>query len=202
MELSTSIPMFSQLPRIYLITPEPSDADELSDFMAHLEKALISGIRLVQLRAKKLAPKIYELLAQQALVCCHRYQALLLLNSSPQKAIELNSDGVHLDSARLMSCQNRPLGTNKLVSAACHNEAQLKKAESIGVDLITLSPVLHTQSHPEAKPLGWDNFAKLTSFTNRQVYALGGMKRENLTTAQEHGAYGIAAISALWNERE
>ncbi len=57
------------------------------------------------------------------------------------------------------------------------------------------------QSHPEVKPLGWDHFAKLASSTVLPVYALGGMKMEDLNNAQAHGAYGIEAISALWNEK-
>jgi 8-oxo-dGTP diphosphatase len=33
------------------------------------------------------------------------------------------------------------------------------------------------------------------------VYALGGMSRDDVATAQAHGGQGIAAIRALWPDR-
>ncbi|MEM7020282.1 MAG: 8-oxo-dGTP diphosphatase MutT, partial [Pseudomonadota bacterium] len=62
----------AQLPERYLITPEPLD-------LTHLEQALQQGIRLVQLRANLLGYEAYQVLAQQVVVLCQRYQARVLL---------------------------------------------------------------------------------------------------------------------------
>ena len=61
-----------------------------------------------------------------------------------------------------------------------------------------LSPVQATASHPETKPLGWYKFQIMCERAPFPVYALGGVKPDNLGRAFDHGAQGIAAIRALW----
>ncbi|MGI4982092.1 MAG: thiamine phosphate synthase [Janthinobacterium lividum] len=228
--------------RLYLITPEwhedaavaaasdpaSNPAGRAADaafapFLARLERALSSGIDLVQLRAKALAPPRYRALAAAVREVCRAHHATLILNGPAMDGTDLNdvhagathagpirvaedgrvapgdsADGLHLSSARLMACRQRPIARPRLVSAACHTLAELRQAARIGADFVTLSPVLPTRSHPDAVPLGWERFAELTAASPVPVYALGGMTRAHLVTAQACGARGIAAISGLW----
>ena len=181
---------------MYLVTPEPDG--QFAAFIHQLEKSLIAGIRLVQFRAKTLEPALYKQLAVDVLACCRRHGAILLLNADPALVDTLGADGVHLDGTRLAAYRKRPLDAGKLVCAACHTVAQLKQAETIGADIVTLSPVLPTASHPEAEPLGWKGFADIAAQTKLPVYALGGMRYQLLECAQKNGAYGIAGIQAFW----
>ena len=109
-----------------------------------------------------------------------------------------DADGWHLTSEQLMRCSTRVLSDSKLLSAACHTEQQLEHAERIGVDFVTLSPVLPTASHPGAPILGWKRFGELLTRTRVPVYALGGMTPAHCVKARALGAQGIAAITALW----
>ena len=186
----------ASLPHLYLVTPEPGG--RTADFIRQLENSLIAGIDLVQLRAKTLDALAYKKLALDVLACCRRHDAILLLNASPQLVDEIGADGVHLDGARLAACTVRPLAADRLVSAACHTTAQLRQAAAIAADMVTLSPVLTTGSHPDAIPLGWQGFASLAAQTKLPVYALGGMHEALLDEALRHGAYGIAGIQAFW----
>ncbi|QCP48660.1 thiamine phosphate synthase [Trinickia violacea] len=189
----------TKLPPTYLVTPEPPAGEPIADFIAQLERALEAGIRLVQLRAKTLTAPQYVTLAEQALACCRRYDARLLLNAPADVAHALQADGVHLTSTRLMACTNRPLPSKLLVSAACHDARQVLHANRIGADLLTISPVLPTATHTTAEPLGWPRFKELVALTPLPVYALGGMTADTLNEAREAGAYGIAAIRSLWS---
>ena len=63
-----------------------------------------------------------------------------------------------------------------------------------------LSPVLPTQSHPDAELLGWERFAAWADGASIPVFALGGMRPELIETAWQHGAQGIAAIRGLWRD--
>ena len=110
----------------------------------------------------------------------------------------VGADGVHLTSSRLESLSTRPLPTNKLVAASVHNQKQLEQAKKIAIDFSVISPVLPTPSHPNVGTLGWDGFQQLTEQANHPVYALGGMQRQDITTAWQHGGQGIAAIRSLW----
>ncbi len=184
-----------QLPDTYLITPEPDAADA---FLRHLEERMVAGIRLVQLRTKTLADSDYRNLAKEALELARQQGARLLLNSSPELAVELYADGVHLSSARLMALTKRPLGKDKWVAASCHNEAELRHAGAIDCDFVVISPVLPTASHPDAATLGFDGLSRLCRLATMPVYALGGLGRRHLPQAFAAGAQGIAGIRALW----
>jgi thiamine-phosphate diphosphorylase len=188
----------NELPSTYLITPEPSDGQPLTDFIAALDRTLATGVRLVQLRAKTVTASQYAWLAEQALACCRRHGARLLLNAPLEIAQVLPADGLHLTSTRLMATVSRPVPPGQLLSAACHDAAQVRHADQLGVDLLTISPVLPTATHTSAEPLGWARLRELVALTTVPVYALGGMSVGTLDDARDAGAHGIAAIRALW----
>ena len=185
------------LPELYLITPDPGSDTQV--FLKQLEKCLSRGIRLVQLRAKSLPRENYVELAKQAKALCAKHDAKLILNSNPELVSAVNADGVNLTGERLLALDNRPLAENKWVAASCHTEEDILHASKIGVDFAMLSPVQATSSHPETKPLGWKQFQRICERAPFPVYALGGVKSDDLEQAFNYGAQGIAAISALWN---
>jgi len=187
------------LPDILLITPEPPEPARFDVFLERLRHAVSSGVSLVQLRGKRLDAAAYGELAERACAVCHRHAARLVLNGPLEDSPSVDADGVHLPSAQLMRCHARPSGARpKLLSAACHSREQLLHAQVIGVDFVTLSPVLPTASHPGEPALGWPAFQALAAQVSMPIFALGGMTRDALPTARACGAYGIAGISAFW----
>ena len=182
------------LPDRYMITGE---FDNVSDCVAKMKSAVQQGVRLIQLRAKHLPTKDYLSLAEQALVV-QSEGAFVILNTSLEIYTQTDAAGLHLTSQRLMQTQKRPVALDKLLSASVHNEMELAQAKNIGVDLLVISPVLPTSSHPTALALGWQRFAELAAMATCPVYALGGMRNIDISIAQRYGGQGIAGISVLW----
>jgi 8-oxo-dGTP diphosphatase len=83
-------------------------------------------------------------------------------------------------------------------AASCHNVEELRRAEALGCDFAVLSPVLPTRSHPGAPHLGWEGFAAVAAGATIPVYALGGLKLEDMLTAWQHGAHGLALLRQAW----
>ena len=81
-----------------------------------------------------------------------------------------------------------------LMSASAHNLRELRAAEQAGADLVFLSPVFPTRSHPDARPLGPGRFALLAHQAKVPVIALGGMDAEKARSLG--GAYGWGGINA------
>lgn len=191
-----------KLPAIYGITPAitvntPDNADE---FFLKLDAALKNGLRLIQVRQPKMNQDELESFTKQVLAACENYDdAKILVNSDPEQVLRMGADGVHLSSKQLNQLPEKPLADGLLVSASCHNEQELKKAELIGADFVVLSPVQHTKSHPETIPLGWEKFKQLATACNLPVYALGGMTRDDIQQAQLAGAVGVSILSGLWD---
>lgn len=184
------------LPTEYLITGEESDDER---FASLLERALREdSIRLVQLRAKSLDDAAYVARAERALKLCREYGAKLLLNGEPALLDQVDADGIHLTSARLMQLDRRPIAENKWLSASTHDQKQLSQAAVLGCDFVTLSPLRTTPSHPEVAPMGWHDFQQLVERAGMPVFALGGMTRFDANHARAVGAQGIASIRDFW----
>jgi 8-oxo-dGTP diphosphatase len=189
-----------KLPDTYLITgPDPK---AIKPFLRSLEVSLDQDIKLVQLRAPGLSDDEYRLLAAAAHKLCQRYGAKMLANTSLDLIDQIDAEGFHLTSLQLKRLSDRPVSSGKWLSASCHNQSELVQAAALGVDFCVLSPVLATTSHPEANPLGWDQFSEHMKHVNIPVYALGGMDRKHILQAKMAGGQGIAAISALWMQGE
>lgn len=186
----------ARLPDRYLITPEPGGDQDA--FLADLSASIRAGTRLVQLRAKGLTRERYRELSLRALDLCRVEDASLLLNADQRLVEETQADGVHLTSAKLMACRERPLSAGRWVAASCHDQRELAHACRLGLDFVVLSPVKSTASHPESRPMGWSGLRRLTERATIPAYALGGMETGDLPAAWSHGAQGIAAIRSLW----
>ena len=186
------------LPACYLITPEPGPCDTWPRFLRQLELSLRRGVSLVQLRAKELEQPQLVQLAPRVIELCHSHAARVLLNGEPGVADELGFDGVHLDGRRLSRCEQRPLQRDKLLAASCHSENELRMAAMVECDFAVLSPVAATASHPGVAGMGWQRFSELVGNAGMPVFALGGMRHEDLDQAWRYGAQGIAAIGGLW----
>ena len=187
------------LPELYLITGDP--ADQPGVFLRRLSGALKRGIRLVQLRAKILSEQQLLSLYHDARRLCRLYEATVLFNGTPAQAVSVQADGVHLTAPRLLGLQQRPSGRFR-IAASVHNSTELRQAERLGLDFVVVGPVTATASHPGSPVLGWPGFADLIAHTTLPVYAFGGVAPDDLATAQAYGAYGIAAIRALWGGDE
>lgn len=185
-----------QLPDLYLITGDDSLQQER--FLKRLEHSLSGGPRLVQLRAHQLPDAAYRSLAEAARALCQRYAARLLLNrpEHPERWVG-KSDGIHLTRHQLMLMEHRLEGP-VWMGASCHDPVELRQAERLGLDYALLSPVQSTASHPDAEPVGWEQFAEWVKAVNLPVYALGGLGMEHLSLAKQQGAQGIAGIRGFW----
>ncbi|THB75083.1 MAG: Nudix family hydrolase [Gammaproteobacteria bacterium] len=190
-----------RLPNTYLITPEPADYD-MEGFELSLRASLQSGVRLVQLRSKKLGEQELEPYLQCAKDICREFSSRLLINGDVGLYRKYALDGVHLTSSQLNNGKQDYKKNNKddLIAASCHSVAQLQNAEKSGVDFALLSPVKHTKTHPDATPIGWQTFADAVKQVSLPVYALGGLGLPDLNLAKQYGAQGIAAIRGLWRE--
>ncbi|MEJ2670084.1 MAG: thiamine phosphate synthase [Gammaproteobacteria bacterium] len=81
------------------------------------------------------------------------------------------------------------------VGASCHTLDALRRAEALYLDYALASPILPTASHPAATTLGWSGLSAWLEHTTIPVYALGGMKPDDVRRAQAVGAVGVAGIS-------
>ena len=184
-----------ELPSIYAITNSAENSIESE--WAKLEKALLGGLRLIQVRDKTLAPTERLRFAKGVMTRIHDYaDARVLINDDEELAHEVGAHGMHLSAGKLKQIAQRP--SFEWVAASCHSAEDLSRAASLGLDFALLSPVLPTPTHAETAGMGWDEFGRMIELSPIPVFALGGMKPEMLDVAGENGAHGIALMRG-WN---
>ena len=209
----------AQLPECYLITPDMNDEQAL---FAGLQRAKDAGIRLVQLRQTQLSGSAYRGLVERVL---ERFGADFRWMLKGDEPPEWPGVGWHLTGRQLRKIWEErcaaeasfaagapllqgsspgvgavppPRRAASLFAASCHDAEELVMAAELGVDFVTLSPVLPTQSHPGAAHLGWERARELIDSVNMPVYLLGGLGPQELSQAFEAGAQGVAGIRQLW----
>jgi 8-oxo-dGTP diphosphatase len=161
--------------------------------------ALERGLRLVQIREANLTPALRGEFAAEINKAVREVDGILVINSDVKLAMSLGA-GLHLPSRELMATNVRP--HVDWCSASCHSRAELDKANDLGLDFVLLGPVERTPSHADVSPMGWDEFEELVRNYPVPVFALGGMRVENLDAARRRGAHGIAMLRGAWNQQQ
>lgn len=182
------------LPEIYGIT----NASEwgMTCALERIRAALQGELRLVQVREKEMSRDELRRFARDCVELAQDHGARVLVNSDWELAREVAAAGVQLTAKQLVSLSARP--PVALCGASCHSREELQRAAELNLDFAVLGAVQATASHPNVAPLGWRKFEEIVKGSPLPVFAIGGLQRDDLTIAQQHGAHGIAMLRGAW----
>jgi len=187
------------LPRLHAITDEPiarrTDIETIaraladgggSDLAIHAR-----GRELTGLEHYTLARRLSTLPSQ------------LFVNDRLDVALAVPSAGVQLGRGSLPVSAARGLNPSWWIGRSVHNLVEAEAARTEGADYLVVGPVFATASHPAAQPLG---LAKLRQIVRAAgdipIIAIGGITADRVMDVRSSGAYGLAAIRALWHDAE
>ena len=117
-----------------------------------------------------------------------RRRLVLLLAGKPNDAQAWGADGAHHRSI---------LPSRGVRTMAVHDRRELATAVRGHADLVFVSPVFATASHPRARPLGVVRFGLLVGRHRHRAIALGGVNAGNFRKLNGMGSHGWAAIDAF-----
>lgn len=164
-----------------------------------VRQALEGGARALQLREKDLSGRELFVMAAELRRITREYGARLLINGRPDIALAVEADGVHLGKDGLpVAAARRLLGPQHLIGYSAHAVGEAARAEKDGADFVTLGPVYFTPSkRGYGEPLGPEALRTAGAALSIPVFALGGIKQDNIAEVMAAGAGGIALISAI-----
>lgn len=170
-----------------------------SNIFSAVQTQLKAGVLLIQYRASKTKKADYISIAKDLRDLCAQYDAMLVCNCDLAWVEDIKPHGIHLNSKRLADAhsQYKISSNEKYFSASCHTDVEVSMANQLGVRCILIGPVEYTQSHSQARSLGWNSFSQLCFQASMPVYALGGLMVSDIQNAIVHGAQGIAGIRAF-----
>lgn len=123
--------------------------------------------------------------------------ASLVVSSRPDIAASLGAQGVQLRETDLAPSDARKVFAVGWIGRSVHSVDEARIAVDEGADYVVAGPVFETPTHPGMTPWGLSLIEKISRF-GLPVIAIGGMTPDRVQQVFENGAWGIAAISALW----
>jgi len=182
---------------LYLVTDRLHTGGR--DLLWVLEQALEGGVKAIQLREKDLSGKELFILAEKTRRLCQRYEAALLINDRLDVALAVDAAGVQLGKSSLPLPDARALlGNNRYIGASVHSLEEAQYAEIDGADFIVFGPVYFTPSKAAyGAPQGVPALKKIVEIARLPVYAIGGIKPDNITELRSACVKRVALISAI-----
>jgi thiamine-phosphate pyrophosphorylase len=182
---------------LYLVTDRNQTCGR--DLLWVLEQALDGGVKAVQLREKDLSGRDLFWLAEKTCKLCQAYHAALFINDRVDVALAVDAAGVQLSQTSLPVVTTRALlGPQKIIGVSTHSLQEAREAEQNGADFVLFGPVYFTASKASyGAPQGLPALKTIVDNVSLPVYAIGGIKPENIESTKNIGIRGVALISAI-----
>jgi thiamine-phosphate pyrophosphorylase len=128
-------------------------------------------------------------------------EAAVFVNGRPDVAAAVGAHGVQLASGDLTPGDARTLLPRGWIGCSIHSPAEAEAAVRAGADYLLLGNVYPTASHPGRPGLGLESVRTVAGL-GRPVIAIGGVDAARVAELRAAGAYGVAAIGALWRAED
>lgn len=183
--------------RLYLVTDRHQVTG--SGLLWTLNEALDAGVGAISLREKDMGGSELFELAVKVRSLTERYGASLFINDRVDVALASGADGVHLGEASIPPDAAKRISRGMLVGSSTHSLEGAQRAEGGGADFIAFGPVFDTPSKARyGPPLGIEKLKEVVSAVAIPVFAIGGIKDDNLfRVMSEGGSHGVALISGI-----
>ncbi len=182
---------------LYVITDDKLTPKETVLFQ--IEKALIGGATIVQLRDKISSDEEIENLTLKLQELCRKYNALFVLNDRVELAIKLQCDGLHIgrsDHHRVEEIRKEYKG---VLGISCYGDLILAKSmEEKNVDYVAFGAFFASSTKPNAAVVNKEVIAKAKEELSIPVCVIGGITSDNVKELIEKGTDMVAVISDIW----
>ena len=190
--------------RLYLITP-PQITD-VEEFAATLETALTAGdVACLQLRLKNADGTIDEdatrAVSAAVTEMAQSYGVAVIINDSPELAVELGADGVHVGWDDIPVKEARAIvGKDMVVGATAKNSRHVAmQAGEAGADYVAFGAFYPTSTKDGTVPASPELLEIWQESMEIPCVAIGGINVENAAPLVTAGADFIAVASGVWD---
>jgi thiamine-phosphate diphosphorylase len=125
-------------------------------------------------------------------------EAGVLVSGRSDIAAAVGAQGVQLTRDDLRPVDARRVLRQGWIGCSVHSRDQAAEAAREGADFLVVGNIYPTASHPGRKAEGLD-LVRDAAALGKPVIAIGGITPARAWEVQAAGAYGVAAISALWH---
>ena len=166
-------------------------------------QVICGGAKIIQLRDKQGSKEELLPMAQKLKNLCTESGVLFIINDYLDLALAVDADGLHIGQGELpLPIIRRELPIDKIVGCSITTVSQAIKAQSEGVDYISVGSIFPTTTKREAIVVGVDMLKKVKQVVSSPVVAIGGINEDNISQVMTAGANSIAVISAILGKED
>jgi thiamine-phosphate pyrophosphorylase len=162
------------------------------------------GVRFIQLRMKDAPPDDIIKTGRSLKKITRGTGSYLIMNDSPELALAVKADGVHLgqgdtsfDNARKI------LGADAIIGLSTHSVAQARAACALEPDYIAIGPVFSTLTKQDTDPvIGVNGLKRILEVAIVPAVAIGGIGPSNISQVLGVGVRNVAAIGCVSHSKD
>lgn len=165
-------------------------------FESRIEKIAAAGVSKIILREKDMTPQDYTELAVKCREICARYGVRLIVHTFAEELLKFGFTYFHMPLPVLERCSFLK-DYAETIGVSVHSLEQAEMALELGAGYLTAGHIFATDCKKGVPPRGIDFLRSICSFSPVPVYAIGGIKPQNIRITAESGASGACVMSGL-----
>jgi thiamine-phosphate diphosphorylase len=135
--------------------------------------------------------------AQRMVALARPPEAAVVVNGRPDVAQAVGAQGVQLGGDDLRPAEARAAFPRGWIGRSVHSVVEAEEAARDGADYLMVGSVYETASLP-GRPAAGLGLVREAVTLGLPVIAIGGMDPARAAEVRDQGAYGVAAIRAVW----
>lgn len=163
-----------------------------------VEKAILGGVTMVQLREKNIDNDSFIELAKKVKQVCNKYKVPFIINDNLEVALAVDSDGIHIGQDDLpASLVRQKIGPDKILGVSAHNLDEAIAAKKAGATYLGAGTMFSTTTKDNTTNLSIEQLQTITKNVDIPVVAIGGINYDNCLSLKNCNLAGIAVVSAI-----
>lgn len=166
-----------------------------------VEKAILGGCTMVQLREKNISSKEFYYLAEEVKQVTDKYRVPLIINDRIDIALSVEAAGVHIGQKDIpVPAARKMIGKNMLLGVSAVSVCEAVRAWKDGADYLGVGAMFPTKTKSDARRVTIEELEKIRKAVPLPIVAIGGIGRENAGELMALGIDGVAVVSAILSQ--
>jgi len=181
---------------MYFITDSTGFTEE--EFFFRVERALMGGVTILQLREKNRTTREYIALAEKIHELTEKYGVPLIIDDRVDVALAAGAEGVHLGAEDMTVLAARKiLGDDKIIGATAKTVPWAADVYRQGADYLGVGAIYPTTTKVKTVITSVDTLRDICNSVPIPVNAIGGLNKNNIDILKGIPISGICAVSAI-----
>ena len=186
---------------IYLVTDQ--NLMSTKTLYEAVEKAIVGGCSVVQLREKELSSLDFYNVAIKLRELTNRYKIPLIINDRIDIALAVKADGVHVGQSDMPADVAREIiGPDMELGVSVRTVDEALQAVAAGATCLGVGAMQATATKDDAVLVTMAELQCIRQTVDAPIVVIGGISKDNAASFKAAGVDGLAVVSAIISQND